>query len=505
MIRLCLHLALLLFTVQSSVAQGSIPWTPVVDTGLVRTSILVPPQYSSVGLNPEQHYVFLPPGWTVTVFYAGSDLDKPRFLDWGPDSVLYVANMNDDNVLALPDLDRDGVADEAVVAAITSDYCGDVKFIGDTMITAAEDEIVKRWRTQNSGYVFDQQQVLINKRSQANQTGGNHKTRTVVMDTNRRIIFLSVGSRGNADREPDRAVIEAYDWDGSNRRIYARGVRNAVGMTLHPRRGDVWANNNGSDLQGDDVPPEWVDIVREEGFYGYPVGYHMNNWFNFSRPGYGDLLPITPQDSSDMAGMSPPGALVWAHCAPMELEWSHENMPTRWRNGLFMVMRGSWNRSSVSGAKIVYFSFDDDQDTIANEMHEFCTGFIRDSNSADTRWARPVGLALAQDGSVYMTSDDLHEFVLKLTPPEPVSVQERSQGSLQLHVYPNPARDAITISSPLPQGFLHVVDVEGRIILQGALAGATTKLDTTMLTPGQYLLQVRSGQRVGSTTFSVAR
>ncbi len=486
-------------------AQGDIPWTPVVDTGLVRTTITVPPQFAGLGLDPQRHVVFIPRGWTAHVYFAGSALDKPRFLDWGPDSVLYVADMDRNAVYALPDLDGDGVADEAVIAARTTAVCGDVKFYRDTMYTAAEAGVVRRWRSAGIGYNYDQSTIVVNKTQQPDQTGGNHRTRTVVLDSVHGKLYLSVGSRGNADREPTRAVIEEYAWDGSDRTVYARGVRNAVGMTLHPRTGVLWANNNGSDLQGDNIPPEWIDIVRPNGFYGYPIAYHQQNWFNFSAPGYSDLLPITASDSSDVNAMVPPAALVWAHCAPMELEWSHPGMPDRWKNGLFVVLRGSWNRSPVSGAKVVFLEFDSDQDTIANAVHEFCTGFIIDSNRVDTRWARPVGMALAADGSVYISSDDLHAFILKLTPPTPVSVDEGSVGYIDLHAVPNPADDHVTITAPVSSGTVEVIDGQGRVMLQGALQDHAATIPTSSLPTGVYHAVVRASSTVGQATFRVVR
>ena len=263
------------------VEPGTIPWTPVVDTGLVQVAITVPPQFASVGIDPVANAIKIPKGWTAQVFFAGRELDKPRFMAWGPDSVLYVANMSDNNVLALPDEDGDGVADRAVVVTSTSARCHSIAFYKDTLYLAQEAGVTRVWRSDQSSLFYDQREVLIDKSSQPNQTGGNHRTRTIVLDTLNRKIYLSVGSRGNADRETNRATIEVYDWDGSNRRIYADGVRNAVGMTLHPRTGQLWANNNGSDLQGDDVPPEWVDIVRDGGFYGYPVAYNHQMWFDF--------------------------------------------------------------------------------------------------------------------------------------------------------------------------------------------------------------------------------
>jgi glucose/arabinose dehydrogenase len=450
-----------------------------------------------VAMDPTLHGIYVPRGWSASVFAAGPQFDKPRFMTWGPDSVLYVANMNKNNVLALPDLNRDGVADAVVTATSASAYCHDIKFYRDTMYLCQEGGVTRVWRTDPFSYNYSQRSVLIDKSSQPGQTGGNHRTRTLVLDTNSRKIYVSVGSRANADRESDRALIEQYEWDGSGRRFYATGIRNAVGMTLHPRTGQLWANNNGSDLQGDNVPPEWVDIVRDGGFYGYPVAYNHQIWMDFTKSGYGDLLPITAQDSANVRSMVPPAALIWAHCAPMAMEFSHENMPEPYRNGCFVVLRGSWNRSPVSGTKVIFLEFDNDLDTVANVAREFCTGFIRDSTNVSTRWARPVGIALGRDGSVYLSLDDLKECILKLTPPQTTQVREESDhGYLRMDVRPNPAADVIhvTLHDSLDRFSARLVDLDGKLVREERGEGAVT-IDTSDLASGSYVVHIHVGDR----------
>ncbi|MBC8124445.1 MAG: PQQ-dependent sugar dehydrogenase, partial [Candidatus Kapabacteria bacterium] len=351
---------------------GTIPWTPKDGGDLVRNTITVHPKYAALALSPTQNQVSIPRGWTASVFFAGSALDKGRFMSWGPDSVLFVANMNRGNILALPDVNRDGIADTSIVAAQGFSTGHDVRFWRDTMFVSQESGVVKLWRTDPTKYVYDQRQIIIDKASQVNQIGGNHRTRTLVIDTIRMKLYVSVGSRGNADRESNRALIEEYEMDGSGRRVFTQGTRNAVGMTLHPRTGKLWANNNGSDNQGNNVPPEWVDIVRDGGFYGYPFAYHFRRWYSFAGD-YSDLLPITQADTSMLQKMTAPAALVDAHCAPMALVFTENNARAEHQYGAFMAMRGSWNRNPPSGAKIVFLAFDNDQDTIANSVRDFCT------------------------------------------------------------------------------------------------------------------------------------
>lgn len=444
-----------------------VPWTPTESTGLTSVRITTPDKYRFTGLDAEEFRLSVPEGWTVTVYAAGLSFAKPRFMAWGPDSVLYVANMNRSNILALPDKNRDGVADTIVVAASGFSFGNDVRFYRDTMFVAQEAGLVKLWRSDPSSTTFDQRAVVINKAQQPNQTGGNHRTRTVVLDTNTRRIYFSVGSRSNAAREStvgaERGTIEEYSWDGTGRRVYAHGVRNAVGMTLHPRTGRLWANNNGSDNQGNDVPPEWVDIVRDQGFYGYPVAYHIGNWMNFSIGGYGNLLPLTAQDSQNVASMVPPAALVAAHCAPMAIEFVDGECQRRFGTGLLMVMRGSWNRSPASGAKVVFLEFDNDEDTIANVVRDVVTGFIRDSTNTETRWARPVGLVTAADGSFYLSLDDGKPCILKFTPPPTTSSpQQHQRGSLLRR-----SSHGVEVNAILP-AIVTIYDMMGRLVFQSA-------------------------------------
>ena len=481
------------------VEPGTIPWTPVIDTGLVRVQIDVPPKFAALNLDPNVHFVYLPKGWTASVFYAGQSLNKPRFMAWGPDSVLFVANMNRNNVLALPDVDKDGIADDAIVATTTSAECHDIAFFHDTLYLSQEAGVTRTWRSTPGGYQYNNREVLIDKSGIPVQIGGGHRTRTLVLDTAHRKVYVSVGSRGNADREVDRALIEEFNWDGSGRRIFASGIRNAVGMTLHPRTGKLWANNNGSDLLGDNLPPEWFDIVRDGGFYGYPIAHHHQVYVDFTKQGYGDLLPITAQDSANVRSMVPPAGLIWAHCAPMAVEFSHDGMPAPYQHGAFMALRGSWNRQPISGSKIVYFAFDDDADTIANAVYDFCTGFLQDSNNVGSRWARPVGLALASDGSIYVSSDDLKQFILKLTPPRSTSVGEGADhGLLEIEVEPNPASDTFTVHTfdQEQPSHLDVFDLDGRKITSMSGTGDIT-VSTSMLTSGSYIVQV---SRNGSST-----
>ena len=404
-------------------AAGTTWLTPVQNLTLKNTRVDVPTQFrSSVG---ENLTVNIPDGWTARIFYAGRLLNKPRFMAWSPDSVLHIADVNAGNIIALPDRNHDGIADTAIIAA-NGIFAHDIRFAYGALYAAEERRVVRLTDNNRDGIFETRSNLIDNIAEGAMQPGGGHRTRTIVVDSRRNKLYLSIGSLCNVCREDFRAIIEEWDLaaDGtraSNRRIFANGIRNAVGMALHPRTGKLWATNNGSDWQGNDIPPEWVDIVRDGGFYGYPFAHSYQAYFDFNAGSadYRSLLPITSADSTRVRTMKPPAALMTAHSALMAIDFPSQTpaFPAELRRGAFVSMRGSWNRQPLTGYKVVYLDFDNDADTTANNVSDVVTGFLTDANLG-LRWARPVGLATDARGNLYVGSDDITRFVMIVSPPK---------------------------------------------------------------------------------------
>jgi glucose/arabinose dehydrogenase len=352
----------------------------------------------------------VPKGYKATIFYTGK-LSKPRFMCWGPDSVLYIANLNSGEVIALPDKDRDHVADTAIVACRDA-YGHDVKFYKGDLYVAGEKKVTKFTDSDHDGVFETSVPFIENILPGKKRPPGGHTTRTIVFDEARKKIYLSVGSLCNVCRESERAVIYEYDLNGRNPGIFASGARNCVGMTLDPATGALWATNNGSDHQGNEIPPEWIDRVEEGGFYGYPFAYGYRQYFDFNaHPDYKRLLPITAEDSALVKKMNPPAALIQAHSAPMAIQFSNRSLG-QFANGAFVAYRGSWDRSPPTGYKVVYLHFNKKREVTG--VSDFITGFLK--NGADKPWARPVGLLADQGGNLYVGSDEINEFVLVLSP-----------------------------------------------------------------------------------------
>ncbi len=499
--------ALMLLLTACGLAQvpDSVKMTPHRDLGLQPRTVRVPDKFT--GKFDATHVVWLPEGYTAQLYWIGG-LAAPRFITWGPDSVLYVASSQNGRVFALPDKDHDGVADTAILAAENA-FGHDVKFFNGAMYVATQRQVLKFQDLNGDGYYETRTVFIDNIAGTSTNPNGGHVTRTIVFDSTNGKLYLSVGSSCNVCRETGRGIIEQYDIDGTNRRVYATGVRNAVGMTLHPRTGRLWADNNGSDLQGNDIPPEWVDLVRENGFYGWPIAYADGDYFDYRIQDYGALLPLTAADSAMVRSMVQPAVLFQAHTAPMAIEFTNASFPDQFRRGAFVARHGSWNRDPAAGADVVYIDFDNDADTIANYVGEFLTGFTLDSVHTTNRWARPVGLETDNRGRLYVTSDEGNQVFVVMPAGQSSVRRELSDASTELRgASPNPFRGSTSIEFGLAeraQVRLSIVDAMGRrvrtLVDRVMEPGShTAVLDAEGLAEGVYFcrLDTPAGSKVRS-------
>ena len=470
--------------------------TPERANSLNSMAIEIPSKYQTAF--PTARSLQMPLGFKAKVFYAGNLLSKPRFMAWSPDSILHIANKSNGNIVAMPDRNRDGVADTAFVAANNLAGAHSLQFFRNALYVALQRQVIKLTDNNGDG-IYETRSVFIdNIASGAQQPGGGHDTRTIVFDEINQKMYLSIGSLCNVCRETERAIIEQYDLNGQNRRIYATGMRNAVGMTLHPVTNRLWANNNGSDNQGNDVPPEWIDIVRDGGYYGYPFVHSYRQWFNFNLSAdYRALLPITAGDSALVRRQVAPAGLIQAHSAPMALEFSNASFPPQYRNGLWMVYRGSWNRTPATGYKLVYLDFDNAQDTTANSVTDVVTGIL---NTNGTAWARPVGLALDKRGRLYLGSDDLAQCVLSIQTNATTDVKEYTQ-SIDFQLSPNPVSGEFMVEwtgfSETSASQVEVFNAVGKQVFSAKMQSRQQVFKLPNLPSGVYACRLSSGNQLG--------
>ena len=243
-----------------------------------------------------------------------------------------------------------------------------------------------------------------------------HSTRDVAFSNDGTRMFVSVGSASNdaegpsrrapreiarfeaehglgasAGYETDRAVVMAFDPAGGDRKTFATGLRNCVGLAVHPQTGDLWCSVNERDGLGDDLVPDFITRVREGAFYGWPwyyLGAHED-------PGHRDARPDLKHK------VTVPDVLIQAHSASLQLAfYIGTQFPPDYRGDAFAAEHGSWNRSRRTGYKVIRVKTKDGVPT--GEYEDFVTGFVVSDHAV---WGRPVGVAVAHDGSLLVSED----------------------------------------------------------------------------------------------------
>jgi glucose/arabinose dehydrogenase len=326
--------------------------------------------------------ISLPSGFGISVYADG--LDDPRMMALGPDGYLYIAERGAGRILRLPDADQDGAADQIEIVVDNLDAPSSLAFYQDGSLYVGETMRVLRLPPLAGGESFGQAEVLI-----GDLPGGGHSTRTLLFSPDFSTLFVSIGSSCNACAEVDqrRAAIMAYKPDGSGGRLFARGLRNAVGITFKPGTDELWATNNGRDFLGDDLPPETVYRVRDGADYGWPTCHS------------GRIIDPDLGSPNACQGIENPLVEMQAHSAPLGLEfYSGDQFPQTYRGDLFVAFHGSWNRSSPVGYKIVRIPIDGDTIGI---VEDFAIGWWVNGSS----WGRPVDVLTASDGSLFVSDD----------------------------------------------------------------------------------------------------
>ena len=228
--------------------------------------------------------------------------------------------------------------------------------------------------------------------------GGGHWTRDIAFSPDNRKMFVSVGSHSNhddADTHPEefhRADILAFNPDGTRGQVYASGIRNPVGIAFQPGTGTLWTSVNERDTLGDFLVPDYITHVQPGGFYGWP-------WYYMGRHQDPDLPDAHPDLK---ARVITPDVLLQPHMASLALTfYEGTQFPAKYKGTIFAAEHGSWNKSHRAGYKVVCVPVGKNGQA-TGEFDDFLTGFLTPDGDV---WGRPVGVAVARDGSLLVSDD----------------------------------------------------------------------------------------------------
>lgn len=367
---------------------------------LIRPEDLPSPQATGSASNPPQPvarpantWPKVPPGFAVAAFATG--LDRPRQIRTAPNGDVFVSETEAGRVLVLrAGSGADKAAERHVFAQGLNEPFGIAFYPGldPRWVYIGETDKILRFPYRSGD-------VAARGRAEVIVPGlptGGHTTRDVLFATDGSRFFVSVGSESNdaeggMEEEVRRANILEFKPDGSDMRIFAAGLRNPVGMAIHPATGDLWTAVNERDLLGDDLPPDYVTRVAEGGFYGWPwyyIGAHADPRHVDERADLREKVKV-------------PDVLLAAHSAPLGIAiYAGGQFPAEYRGDIFVALHGSWNRKNRTGYKLVRVRLHNGEPT--GEYDDFMTGFVASDRAV---WGRPVGVAVAQDGALLMSDD----------------------------------------------------------------------------------------------------
>jgi glucose/arabinose dehydrogenase len=343
----------------------------------------------------------VPPGFKIEQFASG--FRDPRYLLTAPNGDIFVTESRADTIKALRDTDGDGKPD------VTETFAreGLNKPFGIAFYPAGPEPQYLYVANTNGVLRFPYRSGDLKARGPAEKLsaelsaggllhGGGHWTRDLVFSPDGKKMYVSIGSKSNVsddNSEADRARIFEFNPDGTGQKVYAWGVRNAVGIKFRPGTNDLWMSVNERDALGDGLVPDYISRVEPGGFYGWPwfyMGKIQDPRHKGKRPELADKVLI-------------PDVLVQSHSASLNLVfYDGQQFPPEYRGDIFAAFHGSWNKKRRTGYKIVRVPLDKSTGKARGDYEDFVTGFVTPEENV---WGRPVGVTVAKDGSLLFSED----------------------------------------------------------------------------------------------------
>ncbi len=297
-----------------------------------------------------------------------------------------------DRITLLRDSDKDGIPETRTYILENLNQPFGMVLIGDWLYVANTDAVVKFPYKKGDTKITAAPVKIADL-----NPGKRHWTKSLVTNGDKSKLYVGVGSASNVgeqglEAELMRACILEMNLDGSKLRVYASGLRNPVGMDWAPGTKTLWTAVNERDELGDDLVPDYLTSVKDGGFYGWPYSYWGQN-----------IDPRVKEPKLDLVKKAiVPDVDLGSHTASLGLEFYRgKSFPAKYHGGAFVAQHGSWNRSTLSGYKVLFVPFKNGK---PGKPEDFLTGFVADLEK-DEVYGRPTGVTFLPDGSMLLTDD----------------------------------------------------------------------------------------------------
>ena len=344
----------------------------------------------------------LPDGFKIEIY--ASDVENARSMTVSPSGTIFVGNRKSDNVFALIDENNDGKVDKKyLITDKLKNMPNGVAFHNGNLYVA---EVNKIWvfkdienklKLIDENGLYPEDPILITDDFPSDK---HHGWKYIAIGPDNKL-YVPVGAPCNICESRDEiySTITRMDLDGSNREIYARGVRNTVGFTWNKQTEEMWFTDNGRDMLGDNYPPcELNKVTKPDQHYGYPYCHGGD----ISDPEFGSEYSCE-DFIKPMQNLGP-------HVAPLGLKFYNGDMfPEEYKGDIFIAEHGSWNRTKKIGYRITRVKIKDNKSV---GYEPFISGWLeKDINDA---WGRPVDIVILKDGSM-LISDDYANVIYRVT------------------------------------------------------------------------------------------
>jgi len=301
-------------------------------------------------------------------------------------------------ITLLRDADGDGVAEsrQAFLEELNQPF--GMTLLGDTLYVGNTDGVVA------FPYKEGATRITAPGRKVTGFKPGGHWTRSLLPSPDGRKLYVGVGSLSNIgdegmEAEEGRAAIYELDLASGRSRIFAAGLRNPVGLAWEPKTGTLWTVVNERDGLGDETPPDYLTSVRDGGFYGWPYCYWGRT-----------VDDRVPQDPAMVAKALTPDYALGGHTASLGLCWLPAGTLPGFPDGMAIGQHGSWNRSKLSGYKVVFVPFTDGRP--AGPPRDILSGFLAPDERVS--YGRPVGVTIGPGGAL-LVADDVGDVIWRVT------------------------------------------------------------------------------------------